>query len=184
MSLMESTSKRVNITTPKYAWKKLLATNTTLTAGLSCPAPAARPTSVGGALITLDQANSLILLPFGAGADTGTIVINVYLWSPVVNTDGSSGGIFYPHLSCVLACVLGTRAGIANTAVIDTDLAVKTITATYDGSLGADLIVNAGGGVAATEPAPCAIDTTGATHASVLFDVGTATNANCLWRVI
>jgi hypothetical protein len=103
---------------------ELLATNSTDTAFTANAATATEPTGAG--IIDLGarpngMPNTLLLVPFGAGAGDTTFDMRVTGWAYV-------GTLWVPVVLAEFNCTLGTATGVAGQPVANTDQFVDTIT--------------------------------------------------------
>src|SRR5438105_2097653 len=67
-------------------------------------------------------ANSLMLVPYGAGTATQTYTLKVYGWRRTIPMGGTAGGsgpcpIWIPFLLCSFTITLGTAPGLAGSDV-------------------------------------------------------------------
>lgn len=117
--------------------------------------------------------STLLVMPFGAGADNSTISVRVLGWVNI-------GSLWIPTVLCEYDCTLSAAVGIAGQSVINTDRIAD----------GFSLVANQGVDAQGTTKVAPANDTPGHFTVNVkgckkvelVYKVGTATNANALYR--
>jgi hypothetical protein len=128
----------------------------------------------------------LLLVPYGNGAAGGTFSMQVYRWQPTTGSfygrKGNNNKLWIPVLLATYNVVLGPAVGVTSSDLTPDCFFANSIICTYGGPLlnvtGAtpDNVVYGAG--------PCAMIVQrvyGARYVQVVFNVGTATGANCLY---
>lgn len=176
-------------------WRRVRRTNTTDNGFPSRIIRATEPIGIGDsaaqatASAVFDFANagafvqnSLLLKPYGAGANNNTFSLRVIGWRKMIEDGNDATSVWDPTVLCELACTLSSvPIGLAGKVILDTDLFADTITITT-GNAGVSLdVVSPTGDVAAL----AMIDFKGFQKVEVTFTTGgSATNCNSLLAVL
>lgn len=122
------------------------------------------------AVLTWAGRSTLFLIPYGTGADNATITgVRVLGWQKIST-------LWVPTAICTFAGTLSTIVGVSGAAVTDTERFCDTITLTNGiGVVLTSLADNTG--ISAIE-----VGIDGFDLVEVIFDLGTATAANCLYN--
>lgn len=121
-------------------------------------------------------ANSLKLIPIGAGSSTNTFTMKVYGWDLTV-PGGLSSGTWVPHLLASFTCTLCTQTGVANTDVVATQLFCGTIALVAGNANVSNEVLSPTGNVIAH----IILDAKGCALVECRFGTGgSATSCNCL----
>lgn len=134
------------IETISQRFKKVRGTNATDASFPSRLPQAARPSGIGNSAAQATASavfdltaggigsyiqNSVLVMPFGAGANNNTMSVRIYGWA--LATEGKvETDIYIPVLLTEIACTLSsTVIGLAGRYVVATDLFADTLTVTY-----------------------------------------------------
>jgi hypothetical protein len=132
---------------------------------------AARPPTVtqpaGDGVIAWAGKDSLLLLTYGAGADNSTVDVRVLGWQQIA-------GLWVPAFLCQATFTLSAIVGVAGQAVLNTERFADTVSITNGIGVG-------GTPVGDSAPATLEVPVGPYDLVEVLFDLGTATSANCLY---
>lgn len=113
---------------------------------------------------------TLVLVPYGTGADNATVDVRVLAWRP------TTGGLWIPTIVSQVACTLSGAVGVSGQDVTNTERFADTLTLSI-GNAGIDCQVFS---PANDTVGHVTLDTKGAALLEVTFDLGTATAANAL----
>jgi hypothetical protein len=128
------------------------------------------------------EKNRMMIVPFGAGADTNTLSLRVIGWRIAYDRNKAQQdhkGIWIPVPLCELLCTLSTPTGVANRDVVATDLFADTIALT--GTTANDDV-----DISITSPANntiahAVVDMKGFQKVEIIFQTGSsATDCNAL----
>lgn len=122
--------------------------------------------------------NSLLIKPYGAGANNNTFSLRVIGWRKVIEDGDDTMSSWDPTVLCELACTLSsTPIGLAGKTIAATDLFADTI-AVVTGNAGVTLdVVSPTGDVAAL----AMVDLKGFQKVEITYTTGSsATNCNSL----
>lgn len=116
---------------------------------------------------------AILVMPFGAGADNSTASVRVIGWDNI-------GSLWIPTLLCEYDCTFSAAIGIAGQSVINTDRFAD----------GFALVANQGVDAQGTTkvapandvPGHFTVSVKGCKKVELVYKVGTATNANALYR--
>lgn len=112
---------------------------------------------------------SIMLIPYGEGADNSTLSARVIGWRQVA-------ALWVPVILSEIAVTLSTAVGVSGQAVLDTERFGDTVSLSL-GNAGVDNQIFS---PANNTPAHVVIDAKGATAIEVIFARGTATSCNAL----
>lgn len=176
----------VNIQTASSAWRKLFAANqtTSFTSG-GLAGTKTMPSSEGvvdirkGAAVGAAIPNALMILPFGAGADTNTIKVRIWGWEQVFGPNAGTDGWWQPALLAEILATLSTPTGSAGGPITATDRLPDTIAVTY-GNEDVDVTLMTNG--ANVGGCWALIDLQGFSMWQAEIDKDAATNGNLLFR--
>lgn len=176
----------MHIQTASSAWRKLFAANqtTSFTSG-GLAGQAGKPSGSGvvdvrgGVAVGAEIPNALMILPFGAGADTNTIKVRIWGWEQVLGDNAPSGGWWTPVLLAEILATLSTPTGTAGGPIVATDLLPDTIAVTY-GNEDVDITLMTNG--ANVGGCWALIDLQGFSVWQAEIDKDAATNGNLLFR--
>lgn len=143
--------------------QRALETNSTDNSFTSKIPTVTEPTGNG---VFLVGAETVELLPFGSGADNSTFNMRVIGWR-------QAGGLWVPQILADLSCTLSQAVGIAKSYVINTERFADAITVTTGNA-----VVDA---VTADTPVKAVVGVAGYKKVEFIFDLVTATGANCLF---
>lgn len=138
------------------------------------------PTGTG--VIAMGTAGSLApsqlqLVPYGQGTAGQTFDMRVWGWKL-----SSDGVLYIPILLAQWACVLSATAGVGSDTPSSSDKFCDSMTLTYGNELADCLTSSAGAGTNLV--ASCLVDAKGCPLVEVVFNIGTATNANAMYGVL
>lgn len=141
---------------------------------------AAEPTGAGviDLFRPLGGANSLRLMPFGAGADNSTLSVRVIGWSCV--GDNAGNNLWVPTILAEYSAILSAAVGVAGRAVLDTERFADQVTLVT----GNDGVDTSKISPANDTPAHVLVDLKGCQKVEVVFQLGTATGANALFHTL
>jgi hypothetical protein len=118
---------------------------------------------------------SILVLPFGTGADNATFLMRLYGWRLI--SDASLTALWVPTILCQFTCTLSTAVGVAGAALIATERLADTLTANAMNNLSTVLVSNA-----LDTPAYFQADIKGFPIIEATFNMNSsATAANALW---
>lgn len=182
----------VALGTTSMKWRRVRQTNTTDNGFPSRIIRATEPTGIGdnaaqataSAIIDLTSSpggivqNSLIIKPYGAGANNATFSFRVIGWRKVDEAAVPDTSVWDPTVLVELACTLSsTPIGLAGKVIAATDLFADTIVLTTGNDDVSCDIVSPTGDVAAH----AVVDMKGFTKIEITFTTGgSATNCNAL----
>lgn len=174
------------IGTPKNSYRRMLTTSATDTSFPSKIPTATKPSeSATSGVIDLrgiDNLNTVLLVPFGAGSDTDTFVMRVIGWSSC-EVVGDSDRLWIPTTLGDFTCTLTTATGVASKSLVVADKFCDTIVnvAAYDDLDGITFRVRS---PANDTIASILIDVEGHQMLEVTFDMTGATSGNCLAKYL
>ncbi len=172
-------------------WRRARRTNTTDAAYPARVATLTKPSGAGNAVAQTTSAvfnmcndsiltqNSVLVKPYGAGANNATISMKVIAWSYLIEDGAAASAVWdYITLCEVLATLSSSITGPSGGTVTTTDLFADTITLVS----GNDDVTISITSPADDTPAYFRVDFEGGHLLEFLFKIGTATNANALFR--
>lgn len=153
--------------TPQLCWQKALSTNSTATS-FAAQAPGNEPSGAG--VFDVKSADTLEVIPFGAGAADQTLSFRVIGWRSSA-VDGPSFDI--PEIICDCQATLCTLTGTAGKSAVATDYFADAITVTTG--------IAVCPSVTANTVAKAFVDVSGYKKIKLIFNTGSsATNCNAL----
>lgn len=180
--------RSVNCTDSSFDSRIPLAVDPFVTAGASGDSGTATGSSVMRITDELNggQAQSGMHLQFfGVGADTTTFSARIIGWSPMVSSQLSvvtpETQIWIPNFLIEVSVALSVMTGLANKAIVATEVFADTITVvgTTGGTAGIDYKIRS---PANDTIADLYVDLWGNTEVEVVFDMTGATSGNALCR--
>jgi hypothetical protein len=119
----------MDVRTREQAWRRWLSANDTSASFPSRIPTLTPPTDTTDALRTLEGgpnivrvdvlgADTLELMPYGAGADDTNFNLRVIGWRCIAGIASTDSALWIPSSLCTLACTLGTTVGVAATPVV------------------------------------------------------------------
>lgn len=165
---------RQHLGTPGTPFRKAFVTNSTFNGTIAIPvATATKPTGEGIVNFESDPPLSLVVIPFGAGADNATMTVRVGAWR-LMST------LWVYQILCEFACTLSAYVGVAGQPLAATDRMADTIASPTAllGNLGTDCFKRS-----PANDSPGSMEILG--HGAGIFQVdintgGSATNGNAL----
>jgi len=126
-------------------------------------------------------ANSLMLIPYGAGSATQTYTLKAYGWRATAGQGGTKGGqaldnVWIPFLLASFTVTLGTAPGLTGGDVNASQLFATTIALVTGNANVSNEIVSPGSNVIAH----IILDAKGVQYVELRFTMISATSGNCL----
>lgn len=163
-------------------FRKLLAANSTNTTAPTKVDTLTEPTSENVIHVgpNSEVAKKIVISPFGVGADNNTFDVYVYGWDyiPIDSTTGQ----WHPVLLCLFTATLSASIpGVAGGAVAETNYYADTLGDPTVGTLGVTCEKIS---PANNQAGIYSVNISGFKKIEIVTDVGTATSANALYRLV